>query len=270
MGEKGRGSADAHCFSFSSPHFFSTLLQTCGISRPFLSWASSAMAVSGLERGRAERESARGGRDRKRFLTNHVIHFHPSASACYLLFGRTFLPGGAAWAVVILWLGAQVWYRAGERKGERESAWGTSLITSSSTSIQSHPHPTPLPPSTDRRRPHFLPRPPPFARPAPRGRRPSKHTGPLARPGPAHPLARQDQAWRARPDFPALRPGTGLAHLPPGGARRHPPPPHTRHRGGPDLRIRRPRRLWYALDAGPGAGVYPEGGRAGHHHPAHV
>jgi len=67
-----------------------------------------------------------------------IIH-----TACYLLFGRTFLPGGGAWAVIILWLGAQVRRDEGEQAGRRSSHMSPPPL-SISPSIHPILHPSPL------------------------------------------------------------------------------------------------------------------------------
>ena len=38
----------------------------------------------------------------------------PYSPACYLLFGATFLPGGNMFAIIVVWLGAQVRERGSE------------------------------------------------------------------------------------------------------------------------------------------------------------
>ena len=75
------------------------------------------------------------------------IHPHSRApktnAACYLLFGRTVVPGGAAWAVIVLWLGVQVGVVGCARACARQ---GVPALDHPSHTTQPHTHPhTPRP-----------------------------------------------------------------------------------------------------------------------------
>lgn len=61
--------------------------------------------------------------------------YSPTHTACYLLFGATFLPGGNMWAVLVVWLGAQVRERVVDANRNTAPSFSPSLTT----------HPPPLP-----------------------------------------------------------------------------------------------------------------------------